>query len=63
MLTRRPTKLTEAHLNLRIAEKRAKPLGALLLSSGALEGPYRAPGSRLRRFIRALLASVPALRT
>jgi hypothetical protein len=56
-------KLTEAHLDRRIAEKlETRGMADLLLSSGAIEGPYRHthPVTRwslaLRRFHRALLA-------
>jgi hypothetical protein len=37
-----PTKLTERHLQLRIADKQEhRALGDLLLASGAVEGPFR----------------------
>lgn len=61
-----PTKLCAAHLDRRQAEPAnfGKSLGDLLLSSGAVEGPYKAPHPitrwtvLVRRFHRALLALV-----
>lgn len=39
-----PKKLTERHLQLQIAGKRERrPLGDLLLASGAMEGPFKRP--------------------
>lgn len=60
-----PGKLTQAHLDRRIAEKTdARGLGEQLLSSGAVEGPFKHTRpwrrSRLRRFLRALLAFLAA---
>lgn len=37
-----PTKLTGRHLDLQIAAKNeTRPMGELLLASGAVEGPYK----------------------
>ena len=65
-----PTKLTERLLDAKQMERvmAGRPMGELLLSSGAVEGPYRRtrPVTRwslaARRFTRALLAFVLAPR-
>lgn len=61
-----PTKLCEAHLDRRIAAKlEMRRLPDMLLSSGAVEGPFKAthPVTRwsqaLKRFHRALLTFAP----
>ena len=58
---KRPYKLTEAHLNLRIADKlsRPKPLQDMLLASGAMEGPVKA--KRVERTNRVIYGGVVAL--